>query len=615
VKDWPAVTALICGSAGEPATAHTRASLAASDYAGVLEVVSDTAGDGSSPAGIANRLASTASGTYLLMLAAGTTLDPHCVQLLVARAEMEDEPAIVAPHRRGTDGRPVTGHGFFSAPRKVIDALPDDRLPHNLIGMSAMLIRAAAFRTSGGFDLDLIGSTILSAELASRVLTAPGPIGRATRAVTFEPGSGSDLHRRPGYLLAPPEAIVREAPEPPPDRPHRLLWIAPHLPDRRRSGVDARHLEMMRALQGRGTQVVVFSAHGTHDAATELRLDALGISRFTPPPEERWDLDMDREHHLEDLLAARRWDSIFVSHPHMAAGIRPIIRRRAGDARTIVDLATVRFPAAHDAAAGPLDVDKPRVAQELAALAGADGVVTATEPDRRVIELGEPTLPAFVWTALGDEVEAGAGGARDGSLLYLGDLFHHPNAQGIEWWLDAVAARVEARMGRPVPLRVVGTGSEIYRAIWQHPRKIHLAGWQPDLGLELAGARLLAIPLTYATGTGGRMATALASGLPIAASAAAAALLPRRLADLVHVGSTPAELAKAIADLLTDDAHWEDARAHILEADLPAQRAAQANGFVDWLASIQPRQDRDAAGVPSRSSGSRRGRRRLNRAS
>ena len=126
---------------------------------------------------------------------------------------------------------------------------------------------------------------------------------------------------------------------------------------------------------------------------------------------------------------------------------------------------------------------------------------------------------------------------------------------------------------------------------------------------------MLTIPLTYTTGTGGRMATALAAGLPVAASAPAAALLPDRLAGLVHVGSSPAELAEAIAGLLTDDARWEDARAALLETDIPALRDAQSTRFVDWVASIESRDLPDRGAAPSRRSGNRRGLRRLVRAS
>ena len=397
-------------------------------------------------------------------------------------------------------------------------------------------------------------------------------------------------------------------------RPGRTLWIAPHFPDPTRSGVDARHSDMMQALRHQETDLTVLSTHGTHDATSTRRFEALGIGHLAPPPVERWDLGARHDHWLEDMLGARRWDTIIVGHSHLAGGILPVIKRSAEDATTVVDLAAVRFPSAHDPA-GELDIHDPRLQTDMAALAGADALVTATEADQRLIKLVDPSLPSFVWSALGEDVAPGSGGARNGPPLYVGDLLHHPNTQGLEWWLDVVAARVEARMGRPIPLRTVGTGSEIYRAIWTHPRKIHLAGWQADLGVELAAARLLVIPLTYATGTGGRMATALASGLPVAASASAAALLPGPLAGLVRVGSNPDELAGIISDLLTDDAGWETERARILETDIPALRRAQTTRFSDWLASIEPGTREPAARRPSRRSGSRRGLRRLSRAS
>ena len=299
----------------------------------------------------------------------------------------------------------------------------------------------------------------------------------------------------------------------------------------------------------------------------------------------------------------------------MTPDILPLIDRVATDARIVVDMSAVRFPAAHDETAPDPDPEDPAVSRELAGLAGADAIVTATGPDRGVVERFDPTLPVFVWNALGEPAGADRGGTPDGSLLYVGDLLHQPNALGIEWWLDLVAARVEARMGGPVPLRVVGNGSDLYRAIWRHPRKVELAGWQLDLHRELAAARLLALPLTFGTGTGGRMITALAAGLPVVAAAPAAALLPEPLARLVAVGSGPVEFAEAICDLLTDDARWEATRSRILDVDVPGLRDAQADRFAVWLASIEPRDQPKGGRDATRKPGTRRGLRRPLRAS
>jgi glycosyltransferase involved in cell wall biosynthesis len=612
VTPWPPVTILVCAADDAPAVGRTRASVDASDYPGELEILTGPPQDGSPPAAIANRLSAEAAGTYLLILEAGTTLDPHCVRRLIARAGASDEPVIVTANRRGADGRTIAGHAFFSASPEAIDLLPEDRLPTDITGAGTFLIRTSTFHAIGGFDLGLEDSPALGADLAFRAVGSDGHIGRATGAVAFEAVSRSGLRRRPAYRLAVSDRAAAAAMEHPPDRPHRILWIAPHLPEHGRSGVDARHAQMMRALRNAGTELVVYSAHGTHDAATDLELDELGIKRVAQPREERWDLGSSRDLRVADVIGARSWDTIFISHLHMSAGITPIIKRLAEGASTIVDMGTVRFPAAHDEPS-TFEAGDPRVTQFLAGLAGADAVVAATDPDRRAVALGDPALPTFTWSALGEDLEPGSGGARDGSLLYVGDLLHHPNAQGIEWWLDLIAAGVETRAGRPVPLRVVGSGSEIYRAIWRHPHKILIAGWQPDLGLEMAGARVLALPLTYTTGTGGRMATALGCGLPVAASAPAAALLPGSLAGLAQVGSSPAEMAEAISALLTDDSHWSSVRERILEAGIPGLRVAQGAQFVDWLTSIDVRDE--AGPPPSRRSGSRRGLRRLGRAS
>ncbi len=123
---------------------------------------------------------------------------------------------------------------------------------------------------------------------------------------------------------------------------------------------------------------------------------------------------------------------------------------------------------------------------------------------------------------------------------------------------------------------------------------------------------MLVVPLTTVTGTGGRIAEALGHGVPVVASAPAAALLAPAMARLVRVGEDAAGLAAHIWELLTDDAAWEADRARIAQVDLAALREEQALALSNWLTEIAAGR---AAGASSRRPGSRRALRRRRRAS
>jgi glycosyltransferase involved in cell wall biosynthesis len=367
---------------------------------------------------------------------------------------------------------------------------------------------------------------------------------------------------------------------------------------------------MIRSLAAGGNEIVVYADHATDAGVGNARLESLGVRPETPPLDQRWNLGPPAAG-PGNLLEEAPWDFVFFADPHLGRRLMPKVKRLAPGACTIVDLGTVRFPPAHDPGAD-LDLRSPAVRQELDALAGADAVVTATDQDREVLEAARPDGPAFTWHALGDDGPSASGGDPGGSLLYVGNLFHHPNVEGLRWWRDVVAAQVEGRVGHPVPLRVVGRGGEAFRTVWSDRRRMELVGWIPDLNVELARARTMVVPLACATGTGGRIASALATGLPVAATPAAAASLPPGLRNLVRVGDEPADLGKSIARLLTDRAFWDAERDRIRSVDFPALRRAQEDEFTNWLRARRDEPPADnRTWTPRRRPDSRRGLRRL----
>ncbi|NNC93837.1 MAG: glycosyltransferase family 4 protein, partial [Acidimicrobiia bacterium] len=464
------------------------------------------------------------------------------------------------------------------------------------------------FAAVGGYDLTLEGTRYLGADLGRRLSASGSGVAIETTAVAFVPHPPDGLYRLPAYGLASrPGETATARPDIAP-APARILWAAAHLPDRNRSGIDARHFEMIEALAGTGAEVVVWAEHDSGARPVGQDLSATGIRWVAPPPDHRWALGerAGPDRWLRDLLGGVAWDTVVIAEPRLAGWITPQIASIAPQARAVVDLGTARFvaPGAGDAPTDAIDSVLPR-------LDGIDGIVVATAADARVLGAGAPGLPAFVFTALGREPTTGGG--PTGDLLFIGDLFHHPNRLALEWWMDAIAAPVEAHLGRPAPLRVVGHGADAHRAEWNHPRKVDIAGWQPDLSAEFARARVLVVPLTTVTGTGGRIAAALGHGVPVVASEPAAAVLPGDLAGLIDIGEDAAELAEKIVRLMSDDDAWEAARTRITAVDFGGRRAAQATALEDWRGRLTASPGADDGPIPTRRT--RRARRRRRRAS
>ncbi len=614
MNDWPVVSIIIGGDGSTPAARHTAASVESSDYPGVVQIVTGHVDEGGSPAEIANGHAGEANGSYLMMLVPGVTLDPRCLRYAVERAEADPSNVAVALQWRAHDGSVVEAGSHLAAADEITPLFRGGALPNWLLrgpyrthvsSIGSLLIRAQQFFVAGGFNLELDGSPYQAAHLALSLTAGGGHIEVETRAVAFvpphppEPVSGTELALGRNRLQADFADSLNQL--------HfqssidsdlsvllnrqdgsRVLWTATHIPDSSRSGVDARHLERIGALMSQGRQVVVWATHT--DGTDSKELEAMGVRWVAQPQSGRWDLRPPTQEHpwLQELIRQLHWDTVVISDRSLGTRITQMVRKLSPDTAVVLDLGTVRFSTAHEDG----DRDGASAVPDILEVGAAEGVVVATAPDADVLRRLNPEVPVTAFVALGTG-EVGRP-PPDGSLLFIGNLLHRPNTQAIEWWIDEIASRVEAQMGRSLSMRIVGNGAAAYRSVWNHPTRIEVGGWQPSLSEELGAARLLVVPLPYATGTGGRIATALSHGLPVVVSTPAAAMLAPSLTDLVRVGTTADELAGHIAELMGDDSAWEAAVERLAEVDFGALRQAQTEKFGSWLEAL-PTAPRKAA--------------------
>lgn len=597
----PSLTVLVIGDRNDPATTLTERSIRAADYEDPIEIL--VTGDRSP-----GEAAAGAAGEYLLTIPAGAVLDPACPGLLVAR--MSDTVAVVLPEIRAQDGGLVPS-GMHIEPSGV--ARPRARhsgiahRAHHPVDVTAapvMLARTTAF-AAATFRRGR-PSPFGPARIVVDLTGPDRDVVVEDRAVIYVRRDAEAPARRPGYELFSDGLI---SPGHPPDpAPEAVLWVAAQLPDRTRTGSDARHLEMIESLITTGVGVTVWAERGGDAGPAGRQLTTAGAHWETPLPSGRWNTTAATApfHLLEELLGERRWVAVVVTEPRLVAPVAARAAALAKDAPVIADLGAVRFPAAHRD--DGVDLSDPVVGSMLSQIAAAHAVVTVTAADAAVVGSDRPDRSVTVLSPLGEATAAGP--KRDGDLLFVGDLLHHPNVQALEWWIEELAGLVHTGAGRPLRLRVVGNGSAIYRRTWSTRDKVDIAGHRPDLSAELNAARVLTVPLPYPTGTGHRIATALRAGVPVVASSAAAAVLPAHLSRLVAVGADGAELAGHITRLMTDDAHWDEACRRIGTA--PA--VTGADEWIGWLRKQRPPQA-DEPGPVSPRPGSRRGRRQRVRSS
>jgi glycosyltransferase involved in cell wall biosynthesis len=150
-------------------------------------------------------------------------------------------------------------------------------------------------------------------------------------------------------------------------------------------------------------------------------------------------------------------------------------------------------------------------------------------------------------------VEDPVGGVEVGSpptVLFAGTLRYPPNAEAARFLVGEVRPQLVALVP-DVRIRLVGLTTPALSEL-DDPPGVSIVGQVPDMGLELAGADLVVVPLRFGSGTRLKVLEAFAQRVPVVSTSLGAEGLDAE--DGVHllIADTPAALAAACARLLTD---------------------------------------------------------------
>jgi glycosyltransferase involved in cell wall biosynthesis len=144
------------------------------------------------------------------------------------------------------------------------------------------------------------------------------------------------------------------------------------------------------------------------------------------------------------------------------------------------------------------------------------------------------------------EVEVGS----PPTVLFAGTLRYPPNAEAARFLVGEVRPELVALVP-DVRIRLVGLSTPALSELDDRPG-VSIVGQVPDIGVELAGADLVVVPLRFGSGTRLKVLEAFAQRVPVVSTSLGAEGLDAE--DGVHllIADTPAALAAACARLLTD---------------------------------------------------------------
>ena len=330
----------------------------------------------------------------------------------------------------------------------------------------------------------------------------------------------------------------------------RVLFIDYTTPDEDRdAGAYAarREIELVQSL---GYKVTFLPQNIAHMGALTEDLQNSGVEVITAP------FYLSLAAFLEQRAA--EFDAFYITRYYVAQDTVRHIRQHAPKAKILLNNADLHF--LRELRAAMSEDDPSRLAamqrvrdEELTMMRAADLVLSYNEVEHAVIAShtdGKVRVMSCPWVvAIPDHVPPLKGRA---GLSFLGSFRHHPNAEGLRWFVAEVMARLTPPAAH---LTIYGSnmGADI-KALASD--QIDPAGYVEDVADAYGRHRVFVAPLLSGAGIKGKVLGAIAHGIPCVLTPVAAEGIGLRHGHDCLIAETPQAWAEAITRLMHDDALW-----------------------------------------------------------
>ena len=140
---------------------------------------------------------------------------------------------------------------------------------------------------------------------------------------------------------------------------------------------------------------------------------------------------------------------------------------------------------------------------------------------------------------------------RQPTVIFTGDMSYFPNEEAVIFFARKVLPLIRREIAG-VRFLIVGRNPGRKVQELQKIEGVAVTGFVPDVRTWLAKAQVAVAPFTIAAGIQNKILEAMSYGLPVVATPRAAQGLSSRVADKVHTGNTPEELASKVIVLVRD---------------------------------------------------------------
>lgn len=245
---------------------------------------------------------------------------------------------------------------------------------------------------------------------------------------------------------------------------------------------------------------------------------------------------------------------------HQAEEILDVVRLLRRDLPIVVDSVDLHFVRQRRAAAyAALPAKAERRAlrtrrRELGVYRRADAVIVVTETDKRTVQECLPDSRIAVVPTIHQEADEVPGfhDRAPKSLLFVGGFEHSPNVDAVLFFCREILPLIR-RSVADVTVTIVGDSApEEVQSLASDT--IRLTGWVPDVKPYLHKHLVSIAPIRFGSGMKGKVAEAMANGLPVVVTKIAAEGMELTDGVTALIADSAEEFADAVTRLMVDEA-------------------------------------------------------------
>jgi glycosyltransferase involved in cell wall biosynthesis len=181
-----------------------------------------------------------------------------------------------------------------------------------------------------------------------------------------------------------------------------------------------------------------------------------------------------------------------------------------------------------------------------------DSLLVPSQNDARLVEAISPGARIQVYANAIPSIAQPDSTEQD-VIAFSGNFGYHPNVSGIRFFVSKIWPGLRARWPG-LSLRLIGKNAEAVSSIVKGDPRIQLSGRVANAVEELAGAKVVVVPLLAGSGTRLKIIEAWAGGRAVVSTRIGAEGLPACDGENILLADDPARFAEAVGKLLASPA-------------------------------------------------------------